>query len=177
MTLKPPFRLREGKGETELAAAARSLAAAWPPAPLGRLAVRRLGRFLALAPEDPAPVSRLAAALVEGLDAFRAPPPPEETARRRATGLSPAQDALLKRWGYPYVMDEFRPHLTLTGADPGADAADEAGRIFGPLLARPVTVRAVALVGEDGLGRFSLIEEIPLQGAASSAARAAEAAS
>ena len=29
--------------------------------------------------------------------------------------LTPAQEALLMRWGSPYVMDEFRFHMTLTG--------------------------------------------------------------
>src|SRR5438445_432365 len=32
-----------------------------------------------------------------------------------ATGLSARQAELLARWGYPYVHDEFRFHMTLTG--------------------------------------------------------------
>jgi hypothetical protein len=60
-------------------------------------------------------VEALAAGCVEAFDGFRQPASEEEMARRRATGLSPCQDALLLRWGYPYVMEEFRFHMTLTG--------------------------------------------------------------
>src|SRR3546814_6742151 len=46
---------------------------------------------------------------------FRAPPSETELARRRAAGLSARQEANLQAWGYPYVMEDFRLHFTLTG--------------------------------------------------------------
>ena len=55
-------------------------------------------------------------------DEFRRPADEDELARRRAAGLSPRQDELLLRWGYPYVLEEWRFHLTLTGRL--ADAAE-----------------------------------------------------
>ncbi|WP_397422472.1 DUF1045 domain-containing protein, partial [Phenylobacterium sp.] len=30
-------------------------------------------------------------------------------------GLSPEQDARMLKWGYPYVYEDFRFHMTLTG--------------------------------------------------------------
>ena len=36
--------------------------------------------------------------------------------------LSEAQRAHLLRWGYPYVMDEFRFHMSLTGSLAQVDA-------------------------------------------------------
>ena len=44
----------------------------------------------------------------------RAPPDEAELARRRQAKLSPRQEANLARWGYPYVFEEWRFHVTLT---------------------------------------------------------------
>ena len=48
--------------------------------------------------------------------------PPAELARRRAGGLTPRQDELLQRWGYPFVLEEFRFHMSLTGPLSGVHA-------------------------------------------------------
>lgn len=158
-TIKPPFRLAEGRDEAELTEAAQGLAARRALVDLGTLRVARVARFLALVPRrNP---DRLAAAMVEGLDALRAPASPEEVARRRAAMLTPAQDAMLVRWGYPYVIDEFRMHLTLTGRDPAEEMDARARDIF-DAHAGPHRIAALSLVGEDAQGRFHLIEDLPL---------------
>src|SRR5262249_2220033 len=38
-----------------------------------------------------------------------------DRARRNPARLTPRQRDYLERWGYPYVMEEFRFHMTLTG--------------------------------------------------------------
>ena len=38
------------------------------------------------------------------------------TTQHGKSGLTDRQEALLTQWGYPYVMEEFRFHITLTGA-------------------------------------------------------------
>lgn len=156
-TVKAPFHL-EGD-PAAFAGAARELAAGLAPAELGRLRPAWLGRFLALVPErEP---HALAAAVVEGLDRFRAPPTPGELARRRAADLSPREEEMLARWGYPHVMDLFRMHLTLTGPDPADATVRAAEATFAP-LAGPHRIEALSLVGEDAAGRFHLIEDLPL---------------
>lgn len=115
-TLKPPFALREGKSAAALRVAAEQFAAARAAFVMPPLKLARLGRFLALVPSAPsAELAALAADAVRDLDAFRAAPSEDELARRRRAGLTPQQEALLLQWGYPYVMDCFRFHLTLTG--------------------------------------------------------------
>ena len=118
---------------------------------LDRIVVSRIGRFLALTPSRPESLlDRFAATVVEAFDAFRAPPSPEETERRKHSGLSPAQEALLARWGYPYVMEEFRFHMTLTGAaDPALlDCIEPAANAFfkevvdRPLFSTRLSLRA-----------------------------------
>ena len=167
-TLKPPFRLAPGTDAAGLAAALDGLAATLAPVTVPRLALTQVGRFLALtAPEGAARLAELAARVVADLDSFRAPAPPEETARRRAAGLSPRQEALLVRWGYPYVMEEFRFHITLTGKLPGPEAEivrDHLARTIAPLCPAPFRLASLALCGEGADGRFRLISRHALTG-------------
>jgi putative phosphonate metabolism protein len=115
-TLKPPFALAAGKSVADLEIDLQRFAAGTPtPAPMS-LTVAALSGFVALVPKDPAPaLLALADRCVEAFDAFRAPAGAAELARRRRAGLTPAQEAHLQRWGYPYVFDQFRYHMTLTG--------------------------------------------------------------
>jgi len=120
-TLKPPFVLSEQSRREELYACVEALAAGQRPIPLGRLGLRKLGGFLALMPEQQSTqLQALAIDCVEQLDAFRAQAGEDELRRRRHAGLSPRQDELLLRWGYPYVMEQWRFHMTLTGPVAGA---------------------------------------------------------
>lgn len=165
-TLKAPFRLAEGASEADLAAAADALAG--PPLPVALTVSDDLG-FPALRPAAPAPaLDALAARCVRALDRFRAPPTPEELARRRPDRLSPRQRELLTRWGYPYVLDEFRFHMTLGARadEPARHAAFmlAAGRAFAPILAGPVPL-TVALFIEPRRGApFALWRDLPATG-------------
>ncbi|MFC3676122.1 DUF1045 domain-containing protein [Ferrovibrio xuzhouensis] len=115
-TLKPPFRLAEGCDDGLLIVAVEKFAATRRPLRLPPLQLAALGNFLALRPSAPAPeIDALAADCVRAFDRFRAPPSEAELARRRAAGLSARQEANLQAWGYPYVMEDFRLHFTLTG--------------------------------------------------------------
>ncbi len=167
-TVKPPFRLAEGRSEDGLRAALGELCATTAPVEIDGLHVADLGPFLALRPRAPVPaLDALAARVVAELDDFRAPATEAELARRRAAGLSPSQEAHLTRWGYPYVMDDFHYHMTLTG--PLAD--DERGEVraalaahLGPLVPDPFPVRDLTLLGEGADGRFRHLARLPLSG-------------
>lgn len=113
-TLKAPFAPAEGVTRGDLHGAVEALAARHAPFELPlRLGV--LSGFLALVPARPsAALAALAAACVRELDPLRAPLGESELARRRRSPLTPAEDAHLLRWGYPYVLDRFRFHMTLT---------------------------------------------------------------
>ena len=167
-TLKPPFRLAEGQDATVLADAVAHLAGRLAPVEVPPLALRRLGRFLALVPSHPSPdLARLAAACVTKLDRFRAPADAPELARRRRAGLTPHQERNLLAWGYPYVLDDFRFHLTLSGALT-EDTARAAQAVLAPLTApfcdAPLVVREICLFGERTDGRFHLVHRYPLTG-------------
>jgi putative phosphonate metabolism protein len=115
-TLKAPIALRVGATREELVQRMQALAQRWPPVPLGELQVRTLSRFVALLPRAPAAaLLALAAACVTELDELRAPAAAAELAKRRAAGLDAREDALLVQYGYPYVLERFRLHFTLSG--------------------------------------------------------------
>ncbi|PRY26070.1 putative phosphonate metabolism protein [Aliiruegeria haliotis] len=167
-TLKPPFQLAQGFDVSELHAATEALAASLAPVLLDELTLARIDGFLALVPEgETTPLALLAARVVEALDAFRQPPEENELARRRAPGLSDRQEVLLQQWGYPYVMEEFRFHLTLTGGLSDAEAEAVAERLrpeIAPLLPRPFRIRDICLFGEGQDGRFHLLHRYALTG-------------
>ena len=115
-TLKAPFRLAHGVDEKALMVQLETLARTLKPILLSPLGIVTLGNFLALVP---ATISddqgALAAACVTNLDNLRAPLSQAELARRHATPLDLREAALLAQYGYPYVLERFRLHFTLTG--------------------------------------------------------------
>ncbi len=122
-TLKAPFALAEGYTEDHLAAMATAFAAIQQTPLIEDLQVHAMGAFLALRPAQRSPaIDALAQHCVEYFDILRAPASAAELAKRRMTGLSARQDALLMRWGYPYAEEEFRFHMTLTDALKATDA-------------------------------------------------------
>lgn len=165
-TLKPPFALAPGCGLDGLDAAAERLAARHRAFALSRLGVAEVGRFIALVPAaPPSALGALADACVTELDGFRAPAGEVELARRRAAGLDPVEAAHLSRWGYPYVLDRFTFHMTLTGPlDAPERAAVRAAlaAALAPVLAAPVAVDGICRFSEAADGRFRLIRRFPL---------------
>lgn len=129
MTIKAPFRLAGGCTREQLFEAVQGIAKDHSALTLGplHLKFRRSSDadvgFLCLEPrETPDGLAALERAAVIGLDRFRAPLTQEEIARRVPERLSSRQRALLDKFGYPFVLDEFRPHFSLTGRT-GQDSA------------------------------------------------------
>ncbi|HTR11553.1 MAG TPA: DUF1045 domain-containing protein [Paraburkholderia sp.] len=115
-TLVPPFRLAAGVTPEALYAAAQQWAQrqARFEAPVE---AATLGRFVALRPADEAgetALRELAANALRALGSLRAQQTPAELAKRLDAPLTPRQRAYVEEWGYPYVFEEFRFHMTLS---------------------------------------------------------------
>jgi putative phosphonate metabolism protein len=120
-TLKAPMVLADGKSEAELLAACAEFAAMPRSIPVIAPMVSAIGDFIAIVPSQPsAELQALAADAVSRFDSFRAPLTASDRARRNPDRLPASQRDYLERWGYPYVMEEFRFHMTLTGRLPAA---------------------------------------------------------
>lgn len=168
-TLMAPFDLAPGRSADDLTAALDAFARNRAPVPLGRLMVDRIGAFIALVPAGPQDaVATLAGDCLSALDGFRAPLTLHDRERRHAAGLSPRQAELLERWGYPYVREEFRFHMTLTGRLPADERATWQAALaaaFAPLADEPVAVDAVSLLRQDDRGsRFRVLARRPFKG-------------
>lgn len=167
-TIRAPFRPAEGLDRAAVEAAVAVLAARLPPVTCDGLLLENLEGFLALTPAGcEAALLELGAAVVEGTDALRAPLTEAEIARRRPERLSKRQRDLLARWGYPYVMEEFRFHLTLTDRLAEGVVGPVAAALtahFAPVLPRPFVIAELCLFGEDGAGRFHLLSRHALTG-------------
>ncbi|WP_375573937.1 DUF1045 domain-containing protein [Ahrensia marina] len=165
-TIKPPFRLADGETQTSLQEACATLMPTLQAASVDNLVIRPLGGFVAAVPSSSSiSLQGLAANVVEKFDGFRAAPTKDELEKRRKAGLSPTQEANLLRWGYPYVMDEFRFHMTLTGKRPTEEAehiASRLGQHFAPVMPSPFAITSLGLLGEDEAGRFHLIHSYAL---------------
>lgn len=166
-TLKPPFRLADGRGEDELVTALRAFAAATTsPGKLG-LDVTPLDGFLALRPTgSAASISEFAAQVVESFDSFRAPLNEAEIRRWRMADLDPGHRKALQRWGYPYLAENYRFHITLTDrlADKDRDRLAPLLRTyFQPALSVSRSLDRVALFVEPGDGRpFHILQSFKL---------------
>ena len=115
-TLKAPMALAPGRTEAELVAACAAFAGKARPIPSIRPVVDSISGFIAVIPTEPVgTLQQLAADCVREFDDFRAPMTAEDRARRKPDKLTERQRDYLDRWCYPYVMEEFRFHMTLTG--------------------------------------------------------------
>jgi putative phosphonate metabolism protein len=167
-TIKPPFRLAPGQTADGLHRATAGLCATLAPVTLAGLSLHRLGGFVALTPEgDQGELAGLAARVVETLDPFRAAPDAAEIARRKPEQLTDRQREHLARWGYPYVMEDFLFHVTLTGDLTEAEAAEVAkvlDPVLHPVLPRPFHMGSLCLFGQAEDGMFRLLHRYRLSG-------------
>ena len=166
-TVKPPFSLGSNSTQGELQDAFQTFCATVSPATGGTLKISRLGRFLAMTQDVQSnEVTELAASTVSHFDKFRAPLSDNDIQKRRQRRLTPQQDALMLRWGYPYVMQEFKFHMTLTGPlqNDEIDAIEhDANTRFWEFLGQPLKIASLALLGEDSdSGRFHVVDKLSL---------------
>lgn len=132
------------------------LASSMGPVMISSLGVGAIGRFVALVPAEPCPdLEVLSSECVTRLDHLRRPADPDDVARRRAVGLTARQSELLERWGYPYVLDEFRFHITLSrelDPDQRDRVVAQARRWFGALDGDPFLVGHLCVFEERSPG-------------------------
>ncbi|WP_340119640.1 DUF1045 domain-containing protein [Pelagibius sp. 7325] len=184
-TLKAPFHLAPGRSPGQLRDALADFAAGRRAFLAPALKVSAIGPFIALTLSAPsAEMQALADAAVRDLDGLRAPLAERDLQRRLDKGLSARQEALLRAWGYPYVLEEFRFHMTLTGSlVPPAFEIERRERLqtqlaalFRPALSEAVPVGEICLYSQATRDQpFRLAERFRL-GAAQTASASGQAA-
>ncbi|AWM03712.1 DUF1045 domain-containing protein [Bradyrhizobium amphicarpaeae] len=168
-TLKAPMALAPSRTEAELIAACAAFAGKARPLPLIRPVVDSISGFIAVIPAEPVEtLQQLAADCVRDFDSFRAALSAEDRVRRRPEKLSERQRDYLDRWGYPYVMEEFRFHMTLTGrldAERRGPILEMLRGKFAALKLATLEINRIALFKQDDAkARFRIIGEWVLAG-------------
>jgi putative phosphonate metabolism protein len=167
-TLKAPLSLAPRKTESEFLAACESFAATPRPIPVIRPVVNSISGFIAVVPAQPsAELERLAADCVREFDSFRAPLTAEDRARRNPSALTPRQCDYLDRWGYPYVMEDFRFHMTLTGRLDAARRDSVMAMLrnrFSAIGLQTLAIDRIALFRQDDANsRFRILDQFVLE--------------
>lgn len=166
-TIKAPFRLAPDVGTDDLALGIETVSKSLARLSLD-LEIRSIGSFVAFVPVgDTDGIGRFAATVTAGLDRFRAPLSDDDIERRRPDTLTARQRENLLEWGYPYVMDDFRFHMTLTGTVDAAETGPvicAAASHFDAVLPRPFQVTSLCHCAERQDGCFELVHRFPLSG-------------
>lgn len=156
-TIKAPMLLAEGMAPEALRTALQAFAATHGPLDMGPMTLTLIDGFIAIVPAAPsAAIQDFAARVVENFEPFRAPMSDKDRAARVARGLTPRQAELLDNYGYPYVLEEFQLHMTLTDRLGPADRDElftAATTWFGPLLDSNMTLDSLSLFEEPERGR------------------------
>lgn len=171
-TIKAPFSLAASVTEKDFMAVAEEFAARTQAFEIPELVLGQLGRFFALVPGSlHQPLQDFAAKVVKSFEPFRAALSEADIIRRNPEKLSESQRANLQRWGYPYVMEDFGFHMTLSGQVPET-RADVMRAIlterFAGFTGRPLLISGLAVFTEEMRGApFKVHSWLPLSGAKS----------
>jgi putative phosphonate metabolism protein len=168
-TLKAPIALADEVTERDFVDAVGAFAAKASSVTVPTLELTEISGFLALVPAARcAALEDLADRCVVEFDEFRRPADEAELARRRTAPLTPRQDELLLRWGYPYVLEQWRFHLTLTGSLPDEERAavmTVLGQRFAGVIERPLQVNDLCIFRQPATGRpFTVLARFRLGG-------------
>ncbi|QEN87413.1 DUF1045 domain-containing protein [Labrys sp. KNU-23] len=172
-TLKAPFRAADDQDDAAITSNFMAFAKAHRPVDLGAWIIRpipssRDGRaFLAMVPaKPPGELAELEGSIVRHFDGLRAPLTPAEIARRNPDRLSERQRAYLHAHGYPHVLEEFRFHMTLSGAIENAAAIGERldQRAKELEVVPHLCIDRLGLFRQEDSGRFRVIDVALLQG-------------
>jgi putative phosphonate metabolism protein len=166
-TLKAPFRLKNGVQASRLQEAVASLSLVQTSVRVANLLLTAENGFLALVPhKTESSLYHLAERCVRDLDLYRAPLTSTEIARRQNGGLTPQQNQHLLAFGYPYVLDEFKFHITLTNQLPKEKIdwlMSRAHQHFAPVIGQGLTIDCLSIFEEtESSVPMTITKQFPL---------------
>ncbi len=166
-TIQPPFHPAKGVSQELISSALEHLCCRHQPFLLPPLVITFMHTFFCLRPAATTPeLSALAAETVQTLLVLRQPPDEAEKEKRRAANLSSRQEKILQKWGYPYLMEEYRFHLSLTGKidDEGEIPAllQDLKEIFAAAAQEQMHFAELCLCVEENGAPLRLLRRFPL---------------
>jgi len=167
-TLKPPFELNPATTVNGLLETARVLALGLSPIEMPKLELTLIGNFIALTlTSSSAVIDELASTCVRAFEGFRMPLSEERIARYRRDKLTVHQEQMLNHWGYPYVMEEFRFHMSLTDRIQSNKKQETIlntlKKFFRPVFAKSILISQITVVAQKEADEpMKVLEHFPL---------------
>ena len=163
-TLKPPFRLAPNASLENLLKATKIFAAGMSPIETPTLEIAVIGKFLALSPvASSVELENIASQCVRTLEAYRKRQTDKEMAQYRQSKLTVHQEQMLDNWGHPYVLEEFRFHMTLTDRidddDERASIQDTLSKHIEPLLGKAIPISDITICTQPKTDTFMRVVE------------------
>lgn len=148
-TLKAPFHLATGSTEKDLLSDFQGFAKVINPFSIPKMELAKIGAFFALVPSQPVQNLRsLADKCIGEFEKHRAALSSADIEKRNPELLSDRQRQYLLEWGYPYIFDEFRFHMTLTGPVDAAVSRDVEAALrnhFRAHIGQPQLIDSIAI--------------------------------
>jgi len=165
-TLKAPFEISKNKTLDMLIQEVEAFAKTQSPHTLNTLGPSELSNFMALTvSEQSKGLADFAFQCVTKFEDFRKPLSESDIARRKQQTLSKRQLELLNQFGYPYIDDEFRFHMTLSGqlAKDDHDFHAWASSLYSEMVKEvPVLDQLCLFTQEDRKSAFVEVERFSL---------------
>lgn len=165
--LKPPFQINPSSSLDGFLDTARLFSKFLKPVEIPQLEVNVIGKFIALTPTiSSRELVDLASECVRIFEGFRQPVMIDMDRRYRKDKLTVYQNRMLKHWGYPYVMEEFRFFIPLTDRiedDQERDACiDAITTLSKPAIRNPVRIQELTIMGQESRkDPMRIVERIP----------------
>ena len=167
-TIKAPFELAEGHTVDNLMTDLEQFCRSREPILLTGLAPIRTSRYDALAFHDqPEALPQLASDCVTYFEPYRAPISQADIDRREPAKLTKVQCEYLEKYGYPYILDDFNFHMTLSGRNDHDDAVylDWLKRLYQSMISQsPVLDRLCVFYQPDRTTSFVRVGEFVFGG-------------
>ena len=165
-TLIPPFKLNKNYSTNTLFKKTEEIAKKFKKFKLYKFKLKKINNFYAFVQNKKNNnINKLSNRLVRELFKFRSPLTKKEIDRRNPSKLSKFQLNILYKWGYPYLMSEFKFHMTLASEVTGNKLYSELKKIENNkeiILNEINNFDKIYIFGENQKGMFENLENFSL---------------
>lgn len=165
-TLYPPFELKSKINFNDFEKSVDQFAKNKKAFDMGKGKITNLDQFIAICfNESEKKLKFFAADCIKYFHKYRKYPSQNELEKRRKIGLTKRQEKNLVEWGYPFVMEEFKFHMTLTGHLQDNEKKlieSKLKKIFISSFNNPIKFNSICLLGEDADNFFHFINRFYL---------------
>ena len=165
-TLIPPFKLNKNYSTNTLFKKTEDIAKKFKKFKFYKFKLKRINNFYAFVQNKKnSNINKISNRLVKELFKFRSPLTKKEIDKRNPSKLSKLQLNILHKWGYPYLMSEFKFHMTLASEVTGNKLYSELKKIEKKkeiILNEINDFDKIYIFGENQKGMFENLENFSL---------------